>query len=729
MNLRILLGEALLPPVHAVGSDELWLQELAADLQRIQQIDDADKRHSTEGRRRIGELWYRWLDDERTKNVRLTDLAPLLKRDRSYLKKCQNLWEFERSGLRMKMQEAMPDFDAGRMEPYATARLHAEYVRRFQRKESSESATEASESATNARGVRDPWPIESIPRQPVTEFLTGDVFEKITQLRDEWYDIIVTSPGYWGHRDYFRGQPEYAELAKKQIGLEPTYTAYMATITSVCDAARRVLKPNGTLFLIMGDKYSHGGQLKRTEPRFYTRNWATPEERPPVDDVPEGSPMMLPERVAMALQDDGWHLRSIVTWDKGGSGGPESVKNRPVVSDEKILIFGKKRKYHWNEEASLTPCLSAPRLHRRQEERDDDLRWRVKMIPYRTVIRFSAARKNSSSNHPARFPEALVRWVLRCACPPNGKVLDCFGGSGTSAVVANQMGFDCTLIELHPEFMKEAERNVAAVAKPTPRLKPFSRDKNAIIHGDALQELRKLKTESVGMILADFPYGNNKTGFDWDQNFDFESILEECWRVLKIDGSLVLNADDLLKVQLISLYPSLHRTTWKWFKPRHANIMSGRSQPRRHIEYVVVFNRVARVFNPQTTTIEQPIGRFYKRLPRKFLGKMITFDEFEQWVTKEMPIDLLYFEFQAGEKIKFPTQKPIALGEYMIRSYAHPNDTVLDLTTGSGSYLISSFRTGHTFLGIEKDPKHFEIACRRVAAEMDTKLILPSAHA
>jgi DNA modification methylase len=174
----------------------------------------------------------------------------------------------------------------------------------------------------------------------------------------------------------------------------------------------------------------------------------------------------------------GWILRAEVIWDKG-AGRPESARDRPTKSHEIIYLFSKSRSYWYNGQAIKEPLVSPPHAPRnrprkgaiRRETEADVLRtwgdadgrnarsvWRIRVSPY-------------PGAHPATFPAELVRRCLQATCPPGGRVLDPFGGAGTSALVAVELGFKATLIDIIPAYIKEARARIAAkprrAAEPT----------------------------------------------------------------------------------------------------------------------------------------------------------------------------------------------------------------------------------------------------------------------
>jgi DNA modification methylase len=189
-------------------------------------------------------------------------------------------------------------------------------------------------------------------------------------------------------------------------------------------------------------------------------------------DIPHKSLMMVPERVALALMDDGWYLRSKIIWDKGFA-RPDSAKDRPTVTHGNILMFTKSRRYTYFSDPlrvpsgtikALSPLPNTPRTRKKGIIRNDVDDLRVWPNPLGrnigTVWRCSVA--NYPGSHPAAFPAELVRPMILATCSePNDIVLDPFGGSGTAALVALQLGFHAITIDLHKQYTDEARKRIA----------------------------------------------------------------------------------------------------------------------------------------------------------------------------------------------------------------------------------------------------------------------------
>jgi site-specific DNA-methyltransferase (adenine-specific) len=197
---------------------------------------------------------------------------------------------------------------------------------------------------------------------------------------------------------------------------------------------------------------------------------------------------------------------------------------------------------------------------------------------------------------------------------------------------------------------------------------------------------------------------------------DWESIWEELWRVLRMDGFAAICCNIRLLSKLIEMQPATFRYAIHWFKSHHANIMQRKSQPRRHLEHIAFFGRVAQAsYTPQMTPNKRANTRT-ERMARNMLfgNRLLSHGEGTIVYDNKLPIDLHFYDWEPNEKINFPTQKPIAMGLDLIRTCGQVGDVILDLTTGSGTFAIAAQRLGSQFIAVEREEKHFRIASDRL---------------
>lgn len=253
--------------------------------------------------------------------------------------------------------------------------------------------------------------------------IEGDALHALNALPSESVRCVVTSPPYWGLRDYG---------IENQIGLEPTVHQFLNQLVRVFAEVRRVLTPDGTLWLNIGDSYTSGNRGyratdKKNPARAMTVRPPTPEGLKPKDLIG------VPWRLAFALQDDGWFLRSDVVWNKPNA-MPESVKDRPVRSHEYLFMLTKSEHYHYNHEAVKEPADSGEGMRNRRSV------WHVNTKPF-------------AGAHFATFPPELIRPCIQASTEPGDFVLDPFFGSGTVGLVCQQENRQYVGIELNPEYI------------------------------------------------------------------------------------------------------------------------------------------------------------------------------------------------------------------------------------------------------------------------------------
>ena len=308
----------------------------------------------------------------------------------------------------------------------------------------------------------------------------GDALEVLCTLPDESVQCCVTSPPYWGLRDYG---------TDGQLGLEPTPFLYVEDLVTAFGEVRRVLRDDGTLWLNLGDSYTTGGSTsaRAQDPKSVSPDGAallrvgTPRGLKPKDLVG------IPWRVAFALQADGWYLRSDIIWSKPNP-MPESVTDRPTKAHEYVFLFSKSQRYFYDADAIKTTAkypdgpnsprsIKSPhgqgftrradkqRGHGRRHAGFND-RWdamskseqQAKGANARSV--WTITTKPYPGAHFATFPPELAERCIKAGSRASDTVLDPFGGSGTTAAVATKLGRNAIHIDLNPDYTEMAVERI-----------------------------------------------------------------------------------------------------------------------------------------------------------------------------------------------------------------------------------------------------------------------------
>lgn len=230
-----------------------------------------------------------------------------------------------------------------------------------------------------------------------------------------------------------------------------------------------------------------------------------------------------------------------------------------------------------------------------------------------------------------------------------------------------------------------------------------------LLNGDCLKLMKEIPDGSVDLILCDPPYGT--TDCSWDSVLPFDQLWQEYNRVLKHDGAAVLFAAQPFTTELIQSNRKAFRYCWYWMKNQPTGFTYARYQPMRKIEDVCVFYRKHGTYNPQGLQAIQGTKVRKKKPDRESVYKMTTMlkeytPRFTNW-----PKNVLQFDTERG---LHPTQKPVPLLEYLVKTYTDPGQTVLDNCMGSGSTGVACVNTGRRFIGIEQNKQYFDIAQKRI---------------
>ena len=263
-------------------------------------------------------------------------------------------------------------------------------------------------------------------------------------------------------------------------------------------------------------------------------------------------------------------------------------------------------------------------------------------------------------------------------------------------------------------------------------IKPYFESKHCTLyHGDCLEIMPELAAGSVDLILCDLPYGT--TNCSWDTVIPFEPLWECYWRVGKGNAAVVLTGSQPFASCLVLSNVDNFRSEWIWNKISGANFFNLRNRPLKTQEQVLVFCRKADfTFNPmrisrtEKSLQRDPVGstggrRIYSRVVEHYGSSRSEFLKLSP-DGKKHPIDIITFGVRSDRNnaTKHPTQKPVALMEYLINTYSNEGETVLDNCFGSGTTGVACCKTNRQFIGIEMEEKYCEVAAKRIErAEID----------
>jgi len=241
-----------------------------------------------------------------------------------------------------------------------------------------------------------------------------------------------------------------------------------------------------------------------------------------------------------------------------------------------------------------------------------------------------------------------------------------------------------------------------------------------LIQGNCLDAMATLPDGCVDMVLCDLPYGT--TACKWDAVIPFEPLWAEYRRLCR--GAVVLTASQPFTTALAASNLKDFRYTWVWNKVFAGNFVQAKRMPLRTHEDILVFSFDGKTpaYRPQMTQRDVPIrkggNKQSQAIPIRQTEASEAFGQSCKEYTDKHPITILEFSSRDGERGLHPTQKPVALMEYMVKTYTNPGDVVLDNTMGSGTTGVACMNTGRGFIGIELDEGYFQIAKSRIEAAM-----------
>jgi site-specific DNA-methyltransferase (adenine-specific) len=240
-----------------------------------------------------------------------------------------------------------------------------------------------------------------------------------------------------------------------------------------------------------------------------------------------------------------------------------------------------------------------------------------------------------------------------------------------------------------------------------------------LINGEAIEEMSKLSNESIDMILCDLPYGT--TQCKWDSIISFELLWQQYERIIKPNGAIVLTASQPFTSSLVMSNTKFFRYSLVWEKSKSTGYLNSKKMPMRSHEDILVFYKSLPTYNPQMTEgipYDKGIAHRPTEVYREQKGEVHVKNE----SGLRYPRSVQYFKTAESEgKVLHPTQKPIMLMEWLIKTYTNENEIVLDNCIGVGTTAIAAIRTNRRYIGIEIDKKYFDIAKERIDNEMVKK--------
>lgn len=299
----------------------------------------------------------------------------------------------------------------------------------------------------------------------ILKILKGDCLQKLKELDDKSINTCITSPPYWGLRDY--GESD-------QLGLEDTPDEFVNNLVKVFREVKRVLRDDGTVWLNLGDSYSSGGRKTTTNQSLRgNKDYGVTRPKPSKGIKPKDL-IGIPWRVALALQQDGWYLRQDIIWHKPNP-MPESVKDRCTKAHEYIFLLSKNQKYYFDNEAIKEDAKYPQGPHNataiRKGVGDPKMNTRGGLHKIGAIAKrnkrsvWTITTKPFKEAHFATYPIDLIEPCILAGCPEGGTVLDPFGGSGTTAVASINNKRNVILCELNQEYIDLSKRRIKKQTK------------------------------------------------------------------------------------------------------------------------------------------------------------------------------------------------------------------------------------------------------------------------
>lgn len=235
-----------------------------------------------------------------------------------------------------------------------------------------------------------------------------------------------------------------------------------------------------------------------------------------------------------------------------------------------------------------------------------------------------------------------------------------------------------------------------------------------IVHGDCIEKMKDIPSRSVDAVITDPPYGT--TNCSWDAIIPFKSMWEQLRRIIKENGAILLFGNQPFTSALIMSNPNMFKYEWVWIKERPTNVLQIKKRAGKNIENISVFYEGQCTYNPQKTEYGGKLRT--NKIRNGSLGKLIDSKNKKVVAYKDdrtrYPLQTLYFQRDILKSNLHPTQKPLALIEYLVKTYTNEGETVLDFAMGSGTTGLACKNLNRNFIGIELNKSYFNIAKNRI---------------
>lgn len=516
--------------------------------------------------------------------------------------------------------------------------------------------------------ANDNLPTTTPPAPPTSRLVKGECIASMDAMSAGSIDLVVTSPPYLNigmpYGDTFATIEDYIEFSRQWI-----------------TAAARVLKPGGAMWINVG--MHKAGPNSRVPLTYHLFPLIAGTGLTFVQEIVWDRRAQQNTNQRFATRSERWVYLVKPGVQKGGRGRPKNIA--PT----------------FNLDAVRRPSTSADKRNNPAGANPADI-WDF------TQVHGTSKERTA---HPCPFPQAMIEQIVLACSNPGDVVLDPFGGSGTTGAAALAHGRSSVMIEREPTYWPIIEKRLG-----------LQNDAVRLILGETLARIGEIADQSVDLIAADLPYGCTRA--PWDEIIPMAALWAEYRRVLKPTGTIVLTSAGLFSAKLMMAASDLYKHSLVWEKTRATRFVHAKSQVLMEHEDVLIFSKGGignRAASPMTYNPQGLIELAEPRVSRNGGEGSVLYqthpyrsDSERRQTHTNYPRSVL--RFPSVTKPVHPTQKPVDLFDWIIRTYSNPGDVVLDNTMGSGTTGCAAVAAGRQFIGIERDPEFFQIAEQRIEA-------------